>query len=146
MNALTYILIAAALVVLCTISSGIYLMYKGCKGSDKKLKKVLKVNLTGFIPTMAAALIMFAPTAVSAAVDSTATNSNAGLGYLGAALATGLACIGAGYGVGVLGSASLGAISENEKMFGRTLIYVGLAEGLAIYGLIISIMILGNLG
>ena len=121
-------------------------MYKGCKGSDKKLKKVLKVNLTGFIPTMAAALIMFAPTAVSAAVDSTATNSNAGLGYLGAALATGLACIGAGYGVGVVGSASLGAISENEKMFGRTLIYVGLAEGLAIYGLIISIMILGNLG
>ena len=116
MNALTYILIAAALVVLCTISSGIYLMYKGCKGSDKKLKKVLKVNLTGFIPTMAAALIMFAPTAVSAAVDSTATNSNAGLGYLGAALATGLACIGAGYGVGVVGSASLGAISENEKM------------------------------
>lgn len=77
---------------------------------------------------MAAALIMFAPTAVSAAVDSTATNSNAGLGYLGAALATGLACIGAGYGVGVVGSASLGAISENERCSGRTLIYVGLAE------------------
>lgn len=139
MNLLTFILITAGLIVLSTITSGVWLMYKGCKSSDKKLKKVLKINLTGFIPSMAAALIMFAPTAVQAADSAEA----AGLGYLGAALATGLACIGAGYGVGVVGAAALGAVSENEKMFGRTLIYVGLAEGLAIYGLIISIMILG---
>ncbi|MEG2651454.1 MAG: ATP synthase subunit C, partial [Eubacterium sp.] len=68
-----------------------------------------------------------------------------GLGYLGAALSTGLACVGAGYAVGVVGSAALGAVSENEKILGKTLIYVGLAEGVAIYGLIISIMIIGSL-
>lgn len=139
MNLLTLILILSGLIVLSTITAGVWLMYKGCNEGETKLKKVLKINLTGFIPTMAAALIAFAPTAVQAAE----TAESAGLGYLGAALATGLACIGAGYGVGVVGAAALGAVSENEKMFGRTLIYVGLAEGLAIYGLIISIMILG---
>lgn len=144
MMTLNIIVVLAGLIVLSTIAAGVYLMYKGAGANELKLKKVLKINLTGFIPAMASALIMFAPTAVQAA--SASTGSDAGLGYLGAALATGLACIGAGYGVGVVGAASLGAISENEKMFGRTLIYVGLAEGLAIYGLIISIMILGNLG
>ncbi len=143
MTTLNIIVILAGLIVLSTVAAGVYLIYKGTGANQKKLKKVLKFNLTGFIPSMAAALVMFAPTAVQAA---DAGSSAAGLGYLGAALATGLACIGAGYGVGVVGAASLGAISENEKMFGRTLIYVGLAEGLAIYGLIISIMILGNLG
>lgn len=142
MTLLTLILIFSGLIVLSTISAGVWLMYKGCKPGEHKLKKVLKINLTGFIPSMAMAFIMFAPTAVQAAGSSDA----AGLGYLGAALATGLACIGAGYGVGVVGAAALGAVSENEKMFGRTLIYVGLAEGLAIYGLIISIMILGAIG
>lgn len=142
MTILTFTLIISGLIVLMTISTGIYFIYKGSKPGQKRLKKLLKINLTGFIPTMAAALIMFAPTAVQAAADP----QSAGLGYLGAALATGLACIGSGYGVGVVGAAALGAVSENEKIFGRTLIYVGLAEGLAIYGLIISIMILGSLG
>lgn len=143
MQILTFTLIISGLIVLMTISSGCYLLYKGTKPEEHKLKKVLKLNLTGFIPTMALSLIMFAPTAVQAASGDATT---AGLGYLGAALSTGLACIGSGYGVGVVGAAALGAVSENEKMFGRTLIYVGLAEGLAIYGLIISIMILGSLG
>ncbi len=142
MNILKIALILSGLIVLTTITSGLVLMYKGSKPGEKRLKKILKINLAGFIPTMAVSLIMFAPTAVQAASDPTSS----GLGYLGAALATGLACIGSGYGVGVVGAAALGAVSENEKMFGRTLIYVGLAEGLAIYGLIISIMILGSLG
>lgn len=69
-----------------------------------------------------------------------------GLGLLGVALATGLSVVGAGYAVAVVGSAALGAIAEKPELFGRTLIFVGLAEGLAIYGLIVSILILGRLG
>lgn len=68
-----------------------------------------------------------------------------GLGLLGAALATGLSVLGAGYAVAVVGAAALGAITEKPELFGRTLIFVGLAEGLAIYGLIVSILILGRL-
>lgn len=79
--------------------------------------------------------------AVSAAEDS---GSSEGLAYIAAALSTGLATIGAGVAVAVAGSAALGAISEDSKLLGKTLIFVGLAEGIAIYGLIISIMILNK--
>ncbi len=63
---------------------------------------------------------------------------------LGAGLATGLACIGAGIGVGIAGAAAIGGITEKPEILGRTLIFVGLAEGVAIYGLIISFMILNR--
>ncbi len=79
------------------------------------------------------------------AADQVNNASATGLGYLAAALAVGLATIGAGIGVGIAGSAAIGSISEKPEILGRTLIFVGLAEGVAIYGLIISIMILGRL-
>ncbi len=79
------------------------------------------------------------------ATGTTSQSGAAGLGFLGAGLSTGLAAIGAGIGVGITGAAGIGSISENPGMLGRTLIYVGLAEGIAIYGLIISIMILGKI-
>ena len=63
---------------------------------------------------------------------------------IGAALATGLAAIGAGIAVGIAGAAAIGAIAEKPETLGRTLIFVGLAEGIAIYGLIISFMILSR--
>lgn len=69
----------------------------------------------------------------------------AGLGYLAAGLAVGLASIGAGIGVGIAGSAAIGSITEKPEILGRTLIFIGLAEGVAIYGLIIAIMILGRI-
>ena len=61
---------------------------------------------------------------------------------LAAALATGVACLGAGLAVGMTGSAALGTIAERPESFGRALIFVGLAEGIAIYGLIVSFLIL----
>lgn len=61
---------------------------------------------------------------------------------LGAALSTGLAAIGAGIAVGIAGAAAIGGITEKPEILGRTLIFVGLAEGIAIYGLIISFLIL----
>ena len=63
---------------------------------------------------------------------------------MGAALATGLACIGAGIAVGIAGAAAIGGITEKPEILGRSLIFVGLAEGIAIYGLIISFMILSR--
>lgn len=61
---------------------------------------------------------------------------------LAAALSTGLACIGAGIAVGSSGAAAVGATAEKPESFGRALIFVGLAEGIAIYGLIISFLIM----
>ena len=72
-------------------------------------------------------------------------DNNKGFGLIAVALSTGLACIGAGIAVATVGSSSVGAISENPKLLGKTIIFVGLAEGIAIYGLIISIMILNEI-
>jgi len=68
-----------------------------------------------------------------------------GLAYISAALAVGLACIASSFAVARIGSAGIGAMTENTELTGRILIFLGLAEGIAIYGLIIAIMILNKL-
>ena len=78
------------------------------------------------------------PATGGAGAQSTVT----GWGFLAAALSTGFGCLGAGIAVAYVGSAALGVIGEKPELTGRALIYVGLAEGIAIYGLIIAIMIL----
>jgi V/A-type H+-transporting ATPase subunit K len=61
---------------------------------------------------------------------------------LAAAISTGLACVGAGIAVAGSGAAAVGATAEKPESFGRSLIFVGLSEGIAIYGLIISFLVL----
>jgi F0F1-type ATP synthase membrane subunit c/vacuolar-type H+-ATPase subunit K len=88
-----------------------------------------------------------APATAPATTPAPAPSSgDKGWGYVAAALSTGIAALGAGVAVSGVGSAAMGAISEKPELLGRSLIFVGLAEGIAIYGLIISIMILGRLG
>ena len=64
--------------------------------------------------------------------------------FLAAAIAVSVGALGAGIAVGYVGAAAMGAIGEKPELAGRALIFVGLAEGIAIYGLIIAIMILGK--
>jgi V/A-type H+-transporting ATPase subunit K len=66
-------------------------------------------------------------------------------GLVAAAMSTALGAIGAGYAVARVGSAAVGAIAEKPELFGRALVLVGLAEGIAIYGLIVSILILNRI-
>lgn len=66
-------------------------------------------------------------------------------GLVAAALATGLSSLAGGYAVAKVGAAAVGALAEKPDLFGRLLILVGLAEGIAIYGVIISILILNRL-
>ena len=68
--------------------------------------------------------------------------SSEGLKYIAAALAVGTSGIGGGIAVSAAASAALGAISEDEKAFGKALIFVGLAEGVALYGLIVALLLL----
>jgi V/A-type H+/Na+-transporting ATPase subunit K len=88
---------------------------------------------------LAAAGVAFAQEAASTAEAGAASGAP-----LAAAIATGLAAIGAGIAVGIAGAAAIGAIAEKPELLGRTLIFVGLAEGIVIYGLIISFIILGG--
>ena len=66
-------------------------------------------------------------------------------GLVSAAIATGASSIGAAYAVARVGSAAMGALAEKPELFGRLVIFIGLAEGIAIYGLIISVLILNRL-
>ncbi len=140
-----FILFTALLVVFATVATGYYLWKKEMGTDRKKLKAVIRYNLLAFIPLMLIAIGIIVPDMVYAATTQTPASSVNGLGLLAVALSTGLATIGAGYAVGAVGSSALGAVSEDPKILGKTLIFVGLAEGIAIYGLIISIMILGRL-
>lgn len=139
-----FILVINILVVLLTVSTGIYFWVKNNEKSQARLKKLLRVNIFTFAPLMMIALAVVVPDVVYAATAEEAVDSS-GLGYIAAALSTGMATIGAGYAVGAVGSSALGAVSEDPKILGKTLIFVGLAEGIAIYGLIISILIIGRL-
>ena len=65
--------------------------------------------------------------------------------FTASALAVGLGSLAAGIAVAYVGAAAVGAISEKPELIGKALIFVGLAEGIAIYGLIIAIMILGKI-
>jgi len=67
-----------------------------------------------------------------------------GNAFLAISISVGLACLAAGYAVGKVGAAAIGAATEKPEIFGRAIIFVGLAEGIAIYGLIIGIMLLGK--
>jgi V/A-type H+-transporting ATPase subunit K len=80
---------------------------------------------------------------VSAAAESGSTSTN-GLALLGAAIAVAGSSIGAAIAVAYTGSAALAAMSERPELFGRAMVIVGLAEGIAIYGLIVSVILIGK--
>ncbi|RCW62047.1 V/A-type H+-transporting ATPase subunit K [Halanaerobium sp. ST460_2HS_T2] len=117
------------------------------KKTNKKWLKysILSINLILLFTLVILGSNLALPARVYAADTAVNTSSNLGLGYLAAGLAVGIASIGAGIAVGIAGSAAIGAISEKPEILGRALIIIGLGEGIAIYGLIISIMILGRL-
>jgi V/A-type H+/Na+-transporting ATPase subunit K len=92
-----------------------------------------------------AVLVGLAATAgPSAAATTTATHSYGGQALIGAAIAVAGSSIGAAIGVAYTGSAALAAMSERPEMFGRAMVIVGLAEGIAIYGLVIAIILIGK--
>lgn len=114
--------------------------------SKKRFKTHLAVNCFTFFGLLAigtAATLLSGRTVLAAGAsgDGFAT----GMGYLAAALSTGVSCVGGGIAVASAASAALGAVSEDQSILGKSLIYVGLAEGVCLYGLIIAFMILGSL-
>lgn len=143
MTTIIEITTAAALILSIIIPGGAFLLGEKTK---KRYKRSLAVNCFFFFGTLLVGTIaMFAGTqSVQAATESTATLAT-GMGYLGAALVTGMSGIGSGIAVASSASAALGAISEDGSLFGKSMIFVAMAEGIALYGLIISFMILGAL-
>ena len=148
MTTLVSVTLIIALVLSIIVPFGAFLIGERNRG---RYKTSLAVNCFFFFGTLILANIIefTGDGSVAAAAGEAASEASGlatGMGYLAAALVTGLSCIGGGIAVASAASAALGAISEDQSILGKSLIFVGLAEGVALYGLIISFMILGKLG
>ncbi|RGY97378.1 ATP synthase subunit C [Clostridium sp. AM58-1XD] len=145
MSLLVKITLSIALLLSIAVPFGAFAAGEKSKG---RYKKALGLNMVLFFGVMAvSSILMFtgSASAAEAASEVSSAASATGLGYLAAALSTGLSCVGGGIAVSAAASAALGAISEDSSILGKSLIFVGLAEGVCLYGLIISFMILGKL-
>ena len=138
-SAFVQVLTAIAMVLTIVVPMTYY--FKG-EHNKNRYKKSLAANVSGFFGLLLIATVVSFAGATTA---SAATEAGTGLGYIGAALVTGLSGIGSGIAVASSASAALGAISEDGSIFGKSMIFVAMAEGIALYGLIISFMILGKL-
>ncbi len=79
--------------------------------------------------------------AIQLTASSSADTSGA---FIGAAIAVAGSSVGAGIAVAYTGSAALAAISEKPELFGRAMVFVGLSEGIAIYGLVVALLLIGR--
>ena len=137
--------------IFATIILPLYFAMKRAK-QGKSHKYAVIANICLFflvtVVTLVVAPIISSATELQQAAE-VIDNSRAiadGLGYIAAALVTGMACIGAGIAVAASASSAIGATSENSSMLAKSLIFVALAEGVALYGILISLQILSRLG
>lgn len=138
-------LVAVALIIIPLIVS----FRRKKQGKTVNMKKSVLINAGSFVSCLVLMIILMPNIASAEAAKEAVENAEAaaggiaeGMKYLGAALSTGLATIGTGIAVGGAAPAAIGATSEDEKNFTKSLIFVALGEGVAIYGILISILIL----
>jgi V/A-type H+-transporting ATPase subunit K len=144
------VLFAAVLVGLVPMIPAVIFFLRERNSKPTRATRGLLMGLTGFnviLGLMAAGIglvwLASPSTAMAAGLGAEAVVADP-YATLAAAIATGLGSIGAGVAVSSTGAAAVGAIAEKPESFGRALIFVGLAEGIAIYGLLISFMVLNR--
>ncbi len=141
----TAVLFIMPLVLVAAIMIPLFVCLKRIKqGKPINRKKSVLTNVVSFFGVLVVMTLMPLTGAFAEGAEAvqTALSVGDGLKYIGAALSTGLGSIGTGIAVGGAAPAAIGAVSENDKAFSKALIFVALGEGVAIYGLLISILIL----
>ena len=142
---LEYILMAIPAVF---IAVSIVYAYKTVAVGKKTRKRAVLSQVIAFglvsIASLAISLVAFAAEPETAAQTAASGDLNMGISMLAAALATGISGIGGGIAVGGAAPAAIGATSEDPKAFGKALIFVALGEGVALYGLLVSILIISK--
>ena len=133
------------LILIALISLPLVNVFRG-KKSVSVAKRRMITHVCFFFASVLGTVFFSATKAYAAGADDVtmkmAGSIGQGLGFIAAALATGLSALGAGIAVAAAAPAAIGAFSENEKNFGKSMIFVALGEGVAIYGLLISIFII----
>ena len=105
---------------------------------------LVRVNVTAAGAALLALVLMLGGVVDPAQAATLAAKPGAGDAFIGAGIAVAGSTIGAGVAVSYTGSAALATIAEKPEMLGRSLVIVGLAEGIAIYGLIVAIILIGK--
>ncbi len=143
---LEYILLAVPVAFLV---GSVYWAYKDVSLKRRSRKSAVIRQIASFAAVGAVCLVSSivamaaeAPDAAAAAAGS--GDVNFGISMMAAALATGISGIGGGIAVGGAAPAAIGATSEDPKAFGKALIFVALGEGVALYGLLVSILIISK--
>ncbi|GLW50351.1 hypothetical protein Stsp02_60120 [Streptomyces sp. NBRC 14336] len=109
------------------------------------LRSVLAADAALFAGALALLIVALSGSPASADAAAAAESSGSGSAALiGAAIAVAGASIGAAIAVAYTGAAALAALSERPELFGRAMVIVGLAEGIAIYGLVVAIILIGK--
>ena len=109
------------------------------------IRQILSFAAVGSVCLITSMVALAAdPQSAAAAAAPAAGDLNKGISMVAAALATGISGIGGGIAVGGAAPAAIGATSEDPKAFGKALIFVALGEGVALYGLLVSILIISN--
>jgi V/A-type H+-transporting ATPase subunit K len=146
---MTWLIALMGLSVAATIGAGVWLELSPRRlPASRLLRGGMLANAVLFGMGLASFMLMGVQEVLAAepvAASLLEISMGKGLALIGIGLPTALAAIGAGIALGPVGSASLAVIAEKPEMFGRTLIYMGLAEGIAIYGLVMSILLLGKI-
>ena len=145
---MNWLIALMVLPVAATLGTGVWLELKPRRMPAGWLRGGMLANMLLFGLGLAGVMLFGVQEVLAAEPAATAAGEitlGQGLALLGVGLPTGLAAIGAAIALGPIGSASLAVIAEKPEMFGRTLIYMGLAEGIAIYGLVMSILLLGKI-
>jgi V/A-type H+-transporting ATPase subunit K len=130
------------------IVTGIIMEMRPAKQIRPWFKPTIGINLLLFVVGQVALVVMGVQEVMAApavAEMGKEISVGLGLGIIGVGIPTGLSTIGAGVAVGPIGAASLAMLAEKPELLGRTLIYLGLAEGIAIYGLVMSILLLDKI-
>ncbi len=115
------------------------------KTARKKIFLCLSIFTVLYLGTILFGTYVFAVEGVEKVVLTAERAAVMQWGFLSAAISVGLGSIAAGIAVAYVGAAALGMVGERPELVGRSLIFVGLAEGIAIYGLILALMILGKI-
>ena len=139
---LEYVLLLVPVVFLV---GSVYYAYKNF-ALGKKTRKAALVRQVASFAIVGTFCLITSLVAMAAGDESAAANPdlNKGISMIAAALATGISGIGGGIAVGGAAPAAIGATSEDPKAFGKALIFVALGEGVALYGLLVSILIISN--
>ena len=110
----------------------------------RALRRLVTVNVVVAVAALAVVAAVALGLAAPAQAQDAASSSSASAAFIGAGIAIAGSAIGSGLAVAYTGAAALAAISEKPELFGRAIVIVGLAEGIAIYGLVIAIMLIGQ--